>query len=177
MSIPITAAVGTTSCNISSLFVSNSVATKLAPVMLPPARLKLATSPAFTGSVPLTATIGIEVVAAFGEGRDMATTGDDHGDLLADQVSREHRQSIVLPLRPTKFNRHVLTVDVTRFVQTFAKGGDSTRIRVGRRATQKPDHGNRRLLRERIERPRARRSGEYRDEIAPPHSITSSMPA
>jgi hypothetical protein len=45
---------------------------------------------------------------------------------LLDQVSREHRQSVVLALRPTKFNRHVLTVDVTRLVQIFAKAGDST---------------------------------------------------
>jgi hypothetical protein len=60
------------------------------------------------------------------EGRHVATAGDDHGDLLLDQVSREHRQSVVLALRPTKFNRHVLTVDVTRLVQIFAKAGDST---------------------------------------------------
>src|ERR1700724_733931 len=84
MRTPINAAVGTRSRKISSRFVSNSVATKLAPVMLPPGRLKLAISPAFTGSVPLTVTIGIEEVA--GEGRDIATAGDDHGDLLADQV-------------------------------------------------------------------------------------------
>jgi hypothetical protein len=99
--------------------------------MLPPGRLKLATSPAFTGSVPLTVTIGIEEVAAFAERAATSTAGDDHGDLLAHQVSREHRQSIVLALRPTKFNRHVLTVDITRLVQTFAKAGNSTRIALG----------------------------------------------
>jgi len=96
---------------------------------------------------------------------------------LADQVSRERRQSIVLALGPTKFNRHVLTVDVTRLVQTFAKAGDSTRIGVGRRATQKSDHGKRRLLCERVERPRARGAGEYRHELTPSHSITSSARA
>jgi hypothetical protein len=39
MSTPISAAVGATSRNISSRFVSSSVATKLAPVTLPPGRI------------------------------------------------------------------------------------------------------------------------------------------
>src|SRR5262249_38078074 len=38
---------------------------------------------------------------------------------------------------------------------------------------EKPDHRHRRLLRARRERPRGR-PAEQRDELAPPHSITSS---
>jgi len=101
--------------------------------MLPLGRLKLGDKSRFhrIGSVPLTVTIGIEEVAAFAE---RAATSPPleriTATLLANQVSREHRQSIVLALRPTKFNRHVLTVDVTRLIQIFAKGGDSTRSAV-----------------------------------------------
>jgi hypothetical protein len=35
------------------------------PVILPPGRLRLATRPAWTGSAPITNTIGMVVVAAF----------------------------------------------------------------------------------------------------------------
>jgi hypothetical protein len=77
-----------------------------------------------------------------------------------------------LALRPTKFNRHVLTVDVTRLIQTFAKAGDSTRISLGRRATQKSDHGDGRLLGAGIEGPHARYAWEHSDELTPPHLIT-----
>jgi mRNA-degrading endonuclease RelE of RelBE toxin-antitoxin system len=94
-----------------------------------------------------------------------------------DQVSREPRQSVVLALRPAKLNRHVLTVDVTRLIQTFAKADDSTGISVGRPATEESDHRNRRLLSAHFERPHARRAGEYRNELAPSHSITSSARA
>src|SRR5947208_3442132 len=38
----------------------------------------------------------------------------------------------------------------------------------------KPDHRHRWLLRARRERPRDRRAAEQRDELSPPHSITSS---
>jgi hypothetical protein len=91
-----------------------------------------------------------------------------------DQVSREDWQSVVLALRPTKFNRHVLTLDVTRLIQTFAKAGDSTRISLGRRATQKSNDGDGRLLGAGTERPHARHAWEHSDEVTPPHLITAS---
>src|SRR6516165_8786778 len=42
---------------------------------------------------------------------------------------------------------------------------------------EKPDHRHCRLLRTRRERPRGRRAAEQRDELATPHSITSSVAA
>src|SRR5262249_17735693 len=39
---------------------------------------------------------------------------------------------------------------------------------------EKPDHWHRRLLRARRQWPRRHRAAEQRDELAPPHSITSS---
>src|SRR5262245_39083340 len=42
---------------------------------------------------------------------------------------------------------------------------------------EKADHRNGRLLRARRERPRRCRAAEQRDDVAPPHSITSSARA
>src|SRR5262249_8110160 len=47
-------------------------------------------------------------------------------------------------------------------------------VRVG---AEKSDHRHRRLLRARHERPRGGGAAEERDELAPPHSITSSASA
>src|SRR5262245_31620867 len=46
--------------------------------------------------------------------------------------------------------------------------------RAGRGAVEKADHRNSWVLRVSRERPRRRRAAEQRDEVAPPHSITSS---
>jgi hypothetical protein len=54
--------VGTRSRSSPNLFALNKVLDGLTAVMLPPGRLKLATSPALTGSL-VTATIGIVLVA------------------------------------------------------------------------------------------------------------------
>ena len=65
MSTPIMPAFGTNSCSSSNFFGSNAVVNRLTPVALPPGRLKLATTPSWTGSPAETKTIGIVVVAAF----------------------------------------------------------------------------------------------------------------
>src|SRR5262249_39977383 len=59
-----TVAWGSNSCSNPSRFASKSLVKKLTPVTLPPGRLRLATRPNLTGSVPLANTIGIVVVAA-----------------------------------------------------------------------------------------------------------------
>ena len=61
-------AVGTNSCSSSSRFGPSSTPRVVTPVRLPPGRLRLATSPASTGSTPIEKTIGIVVVAAFAAG-------------------------------------------------------------------------------------------------------------
>ena len=58
-------AVGTSSCSTSSRFGATSTPNWVTPVTLPPGRLRLATSPIWTGSLPVSNTIGIVVVAAF----------------------------------------------------------------------------------------------------------------
>src|SRR5260370_20524177 len=55
---------GASSRNISNCFATSSAVWKLTPVALPPGRLRLATRPSLTGSMALTNTIGMAVVAA-----------------------------------------------------------------------------------------------------------------
>ena len=56
---------GSKSRRIPSRFATSSALSKVAPVMFPPGRLKLATRPIATGSAALMKTIGIVVVADF----------------------------------------------------------------------------------------------------------------
>ena len=60
-----TVAEGITACSNSNCFAPISVLKLLTPVILPPGRLRLATTPIATGSVPVKKAIGIVVVAAF----------------------------------------------------------------------------------------------------------------
>jgi hypothetical protein len=63
-------AAGSSSCSSSSRFGASSTFRMLTPVILPPGRLRLATSPTSTGSAPIVKTIGIAVVAAFAASAD-----------------------------------------------------------------------------------------------------------
>ena len=102
---------------------------------------------------------------------------DDHGHRPANQIGHQSRQPIKLIFRRAIFDRDVLALDEACFLQALAERGHEVR-RVGeRRAAEKSDHRHRRLLRARRERPRGRRAAEKRDELAPPHSITSSARA
>src|SRR5262249_41656961 len=62
---------GTSSRNKPSRFAASTLLRKVTPVTLPPGRLRLGTSPALTGSLPIAKTIGIVVVAALAERADM----------------------------------------------------------------------------------------------------------
>jgi hypothetical protein len=63
-----TLVVGANSRSNSSRFGPDSTNSVVTPVMLPPGRFRLATSPAATGSTEVKKTIGIVVVAAFATG-------------------------------------------------------------------------------------------------------------
>src|SRR5262249_36296029 len=92
-----------------------------------------------------------------------------------DQIGCQFRKAIEPAFRPAIFDRDVAALDIARFRQGLAQGGETAAHQIAwRRAAEKSDHRHRRLLRARCERPRRRRAAEQRDEIAPPHSITSS---
>src|SRR5262245_50267283 len=90
------------------------------------------------------------------------------------------RELFALEARPAVFDGHVLSLDKTNFPQSLAKRAHKRRRFAGGRAlacVEKPDYRHRRLLSTRPQRPRGRRAAEYRDELAPLHSITSSARA
>src|SRR5262249_4727121 len=144
--------------------------------MLPLGRLRLATRPNPTGSVPTLKTMGIVVVAPLAA----STAGAPPPETitLTDEIGDQCRKSVVLTFRPTVFDRHILAFDITRFLQTLAERPDLLPQRSGRSGIEEADHGHRRLLRARRERPRNCRAAEQSDELAAldvcAHSITSS---
>src|SRR4029077_13474956 len=68
-----TAAPGTNSCSSSSRFGPSSTDKLTTPVRLPPGLFRLATSPTATGSVAVSKTIGIVVVAALAANDEAAS--------------------------------------------------------------------------------------------------------
>jgi hypothetical protein len=55
----------------------------------------------------------------------------DHGDLTANQIGRQSRQSIELALGPAIFDRDVAAFDVVGILQTVAECGDEKRHPAG----------------------------------------------
>src|SRR5262245_62332174 len=100
----------------------------------------------------------------------------DNGHATADEVSHERRQAIVPPIQPVVLDHHVLALDVAGFVEAFTERGGLARGGIGRANADESDNREHRLLRPRLRRPR-RRAAEKRDELAAPHSITSSARA
>ena len=106
-----------------------------------------------------------------------ASARNDHGDLAANKIGRQLRQPVDSARRPAVFDRHVLTFDKALAFQTLAKCAHTLPARVGRRGHEKADRRHRRLLSASRSRPRRHSATEKRDELPPPHSITSSARA
>src|SRR5262249_10168826 len=101
--------------------------------------------------------------------------GSDYGHLSANEVGREHRQSIVLKVRPTKFDRQISTFDIAIFVQALGERIGHIFCLARRPGAEIADRRRGPLLPARREWPCRRRAAEQRDERASPdHSITSS---
>src|SRR5262249_21874791 len=99
-------------------------------------------------------------------------TCEHHSHLTANQIGRKLWQSIVLILRPTLFDRHVLALDKSGFLEALAERGHQVGPIGKRSAVEETDH--RHCLGPRGERPGGNRAAEQRDERAALHSITSS---
>src|SRR5262249_14600302 len=99
-----------------------------------------------------------------------------HSDHPANQIGRQRRQPVNLIVGPAVLDRDVLALDISGVFKSLAESAQPVRKPIKRLAIEEPDHRHRRLLRPRRERPR-RRATEQRDEIAPLHSITSSVRA
>src|SRR5262245_58560499 len=108
---------------------------------------------------------------SFGRKRRRIANRSDNGDATADEVGHERRQAVVLAGKPVVLDRHVLALDVARFAKAFTKRGCMAYGTIERSTAEKADHGHRRLLRARRERPRSgRTAAKQDDEIAPSYT-------
>src|SRR5262245_36630349 len=78
-----------------------------------------------------------------------------------------------MSFRPAVVDCDIMTFGITRFSQAFCEGGNEQAEILWGRLMKEAHNGFRHALRARRERPR-RRAAEQRDELASPHSITSS---
>src|SRR5258708_214111 len=97
--------------------------------------------------------------------------------LTADEIGRKCQQPVILACGPAVFDPDVLALDISAVGQTLPECRDNRRIVAKRPAVEEPDHRHRRLLPARRERPCHGCTAKKRDELAPPHSITSSARA
>jgi hypothetical protein len=94
--------------------------------------------------------------------------------LAVDELAYDLGRALDTSLCPAVLDRHVAALDPTEFAQPLHKGGGPVSPGRGRADAEEPDSRQvPRLLRARRERPRGC-TAEQRDELAPPHSITSS---
>jgi hypothetical protein len=137
-------------------------------VTLPSGRFKLLTSPAWTGSRPVSKTTGIVVVAAFAASPAAALPG------AAITVTRRRTrsgcqcwQSVGLTISPNKFDCDIATLVKAHRAEALAECGQTGRISIGIFTTQISDNRHR-LLCAHTNGPN-RRAPDQSDEIAPPH--------
>src|SRR5262249_10367702 len=107
----------------------------------------------------------------------VSTHCNDDGDLLAGEIGGKPRQPIVLTLSPTIVERDVLTLDKARFIESLPDERNQRRVDSRRTTAEQSDHWQCTLFRPPRERPGGCRTTEGRDELATPHSITSSARA
>src|SRR5262249_6408303 len=92
------------------------------------------------------------------------------------QFRGRRRQPLAPAVGPGILDSEILTFDEACFGESLAQLVNQELGPGCRGVPQKPDHRHCRLLRARGERPRGR-AAKKRDELAPPHSITSSASA
>ena len=142
------------------------------PVMLPPGRLRLATSPSSTGSPSMQNTIGIVVVAALAASAAEGAARTITSTWRTNQIGRQMPASDLVASSAQRYSIATLRPSTTGFAQAPAECAAIGRVRgVPRRCRDNPTHRHRRLLRPRRERPRRRRAAEQRDELAPFHCL------
>src|SRR5262249_24954835 len=96
----------------------------------------------------------------------------------ADQLGSKIRKSIILPVRPPVLDNDGLPLDMAQLLQLLQKRVDVRLLQSGRGRAQEADAGNLAgLLSSCGERPYDHRAANQRNELPPPHSITSSARA
>src|SRR6516162_5591181 len=145
----------------------------LKPVILPPGRARLATTPLPTGSPTWVKTIGIvEVVPFAARAAGGAAHRHDQVDLAADEVGGQRRQPIIMALGPAVFELDVLALDVAGFTQSLMER--TAEVWRGREGTELADYRHRLLLRRCWKRDAETQHESSGEES---HSMTSSARA
>ena len=98
------------------------------PVTFPPGRARVAAQPSATGSVPPTATTGVDVVAFIAAALGFGTSGNQDIDTQLDQLDRERFDAIVTSLGGPPLDGHIAALDVTEIAQTAWEGILYTRV-------------------------------------------------
>ena len=88
---------------------------------------------------------------------------------------RDLRQSLRVIVGKAEFDRDGFALDIAGVLETLTEATDRFGDGFRQCGVWKPDHGYRRLLRARRERPRGRRAAEQRDELATLQSIESHL--
>ena len=156
-------ALGTSSRSSSRRFCPNP-ASKVTPVTLPPGRLRLATRPCLTGSLPVTKTIGIVVVAALAASAAPAFATITATGRRTNRPPAPAAGRIALPPSGIRSRRSGPRRSPAS-VKALAERGHEVRASASDRAVEEADHRHRRLLRAHAKRPRA---------AAPPRSVMNS---
>src|SRR5262249_53220483 len=100
---------------------------------------------------------------------------DDDVDFEPGKLGRDLGQAIAAPVCPAIFDRDRAALDPTEVVESPRECCRPLTFRQRCAVAQEPDNWSLpRLLRARRERPHRRRAAEQCDELATPHSITSS---
>jgi hypothetical protein len=91
-----------------------------------------------------------------------------------DEFSGQLRKNIRFASRPTRFDFDSLAFDIPDITQALAQGIKDRRSGIRKSGMEKSNDRHFTRLCPRHEGPRRRHAAEQGDELAPPHSITSS---
>ena len=148
---------GSAHAAVPTRFGATSTLNCVTPVTLPPGRLRLGTRPSWTGSPPVSKTIGIVVVAAFAAAPPESAGRGNHSHLTTDQIGRHRRQSIGIGPPPSDIRSRRCGPRRSRSRSALYERPPIAERNPGGSGADKPDHRHRRLLRTRRERPSAPR--------------------
>ena len=110
------------------------------------------------------------------DGRYRADWRNNHSYLTLHQIRRHFPKPAIFTVRPAEFDRDILALSVAGLGKTLSKCREQASAWFRRAGMQEADYRHLLLLRSCSQRLRCR-GAEQRDELAPPHSITSSAVA
>jgi hypothetical protein len=108
-------------------FCQNFIVNPATPVILPPGRLRLATSRPLTGFVGAAKTIGIVEVAVLAAWAERSPPSHNDRHAVANQIGCQCGESIELVICEAVLDGYVLSLDETSFAQPLADGGQKIR--------------------------------------------------